>query len=204
MKILDVKGKGCPMPLIETKKALKGLQVNESLKIIIDNETSVKNVIHFLNDNNIAVGQNTETDGVFELIVNTTETIPEEVDETAYCSSSSCEMGIDYVVMLTKSRLGEGSDELGEALAGAMINTLKSMDTLPGKIMVLNSGVNLVVKGSLVINDMRDLEKSGVDIMVCGACLDYFGKMDDLAVGRVSNMHDILQGMLNADKVINF
>lgn len=203
MKILDVKGKRCPMPLIETKKALKGLQANESLKIIIDNETSVKNVVHFLNDNNIAVGQNTETDGIYELIVNTTETIPEEVDETAYCSSSG-EKGNNYVVMLSKNRLGEGSDELGEALVGAMINTLKSMDTLPGKIMILNSGVNLVVNGSLVINDMRDLEKSGVDIMVCGACLDYFGKMDELAVGRVSNMHDILEGMLNADKVMNF
>ena len=203
MKILDVKGKRCPMPLIETKKALKGLQANESLKIIIDNETSVKNVVHFLNDNNIAVGQNTETDGVYELIVNTTETIPEEVDETAYCSSSG-EKGNNYVVMLSKNRLGEGSDELGEALVGAMINTLKSMDTLPGKIMILNSGVNLVVNGSLVINDMRDLEKSGVDIMVCGACLDYFGKMDELAVGRVSNMHDILEGVINADKVMNF
>ena len=44
------------MPLIETKKALKGLQENESLKIIIDNETSVKNVVHFLNDNNNRTG----------------------------------------------------------------------------------------------------------------------------------------------------
>ena len=192
------------MPLIETKKALKGLQENESLKIIIDNETSVKNVVHFLNDNNIAVGQNTKADGVFELIVNTTEAIPEEVDETAYCSTcASNEKRDNYVVRLAKDRLGEGPDELGEALAVAMINTLKSMDTLPTKILVLNSGVSFVVNGSSVINDMRELEKAGVEIMVCGACLDYFDKMDELAVGKVSNMFDILDSMVKADKVIS-
>jgi sulfur relay (sulfurtransferase) complex TusBCD TusD component (DsrE family) len=43
-----------------------------------------------------------------------------------------------------------------------------------------------------------------VDIIVCGTCLDYFGKMDELAVGRITNMHDILESMLKADKVINF
>jgi len=107
------------------------------------------------------------------------------------------------VVRLAKDRLGEGPDELGEALAVAMINTLKSMDTLPTKILVLNSGVSFVVNGSSVINDMRELEKAGVEIMVCGACLDYFDKMDELAVGKVSNMFNILDSMVKADKVIS-
>jgi len=202
MKILDVKGKPCPMPLIETKKALKDLNSDETLKIIIDNETSVKNVMHFLNDNKIPVRQSGEA-GIFELLVSKTDENLEEVDETAYCSPGT-EKGSSYVVLLAKNRLGEGSDELGEALAGAMINTLKSMDTLPGKIIIINSGVDLVVKGSLVIKDLKELEQAGVDIIVCGACLDYFGKMNDLEVGRVSNMFDILDSMLKADKVIHF
>jgi len=202
MKILDVKGKRCPMPLIETKKALKELDADETLKVIIDNETSVKNVVHFLNDNNIPVRQTGDA-GIFELVVSQTNDNLEEVDETAYCSPSGT-TGNKYVVMLAKNRLGEGSAELGEALAGAMINTLKSMDSLPEKIIVMNSGIDFVVKGSIVLKDLKELEQSGVDIIVCGTCLDYFGKMDELEVGRVSNMYDILNSMLDVAKVINF
>jgi len=47
MKTIDVRGKQCPMPLIETKKALKETEENENLKILIDNPTSAKNVTHF-------------------------------------------------------------------------------------------------------------------------------------------------------------
>jgi len=202
MKILDVKGMRCPMPLIETKKALKDLGDDETLKIILDNETSVKNVVHFLSDNKVPVKQSTDG-GVFELIVNPVAGSLDEVDETAYCVAPA-NKGNSYVILLAKNRLGEGSDELGEALAGAMINTLKSMDTLPEKIIVMNSGIDFVVNGSLVLKPLKELEKQGVDIIVCGTCLDYFGKMDELAIGRVSNMFDILESMLKADKVINF
>ncbi len=202
MKILDVKGMRCPMPLIETKKALKDLGDGETLKILLDNETSVKNVVHFLNDNNVPLKQSSEG-GVSELVVSQAAESLEEVDETAYCAPSAVK-GNSYVVLLAKNRLGEGSDELGEALAGAMINTLKAMDSLPEKIIIMNSGIDFVVKGSLVLSPLKELEQQGVDIIVCGTCLDYFGKMDDLAVGRISNMHDILESMLKVDKVINF
>ena len=202
MKVLDVKGMGCPMPLIETKKALKDLKEDEALKILIDNETSVKNVMHFLTDNSIPVEKNQNKD-VWELSVNKTKMDLEEVDETIYCELPETGKG-SYVVLLAKNRLGEGSEELGEALAGAMIKTLKSLDPLPQKIIVMNSGSDFVIKGSLAINDLKELEDAGVEIIVCGTCLDYFGKMDEHVVGRVSNMLDILEGMQKADKVINF
>ncbi len=206
MKIIDVKGRQCPMPLIETKKALKEIGAQETLKILIDNTTSAKNVTHFLFDNEIKFTENKIGDTI-EILVNYSGKTLENVDETVYCSINEKpaeKPAGDYVVLMAKDRLGEGSDELGEALAGAMINTLKSMELLPKKIIFLNSGINLVVKGSLVLDDLTELQKNGVDIIVCGTCLDYFGKMDDLAVGRISNMLDILQSMKDAQKVLNF
>ncbi len=68
----------------------------------------------------------------------------------------------------------------------------------------MNAGIELVVNGSLFLNPLKELEQQGVDIIVCGTCFDYFGKMDELAVGRISNMHDILKSILKVDKVINF
>lgn len=201
MKILDVKGMKCPMPLIETKKALKGIEKDEALKIIIDNETSVKNVEHFLTDNGMEVSKS-EKNGIWEIVVNKNDNDLEDVQAEAYCSTS-VEADKSYVVMLAKDRLGEGSEELGIALVGAMLNALKSMDTLPNRILIMNSGVNLVINDALFLPHFKELEGMGVEILTCGACLDYYEKMDELAVGRVSNMHDILESMLKVGKVIN-
>lgn len=202
MKTIDVKGKQCPMPLIETKKALKEIDPNESLRVLIDNPTSAKNVTHFLSDNNITFIEKKEGSEI-EIIVNNNGQNLENVDETAYCTIDSIPAE-NYVVLMAKDRLGEGSDELGEALANAMINTLKSIDPLPTKIIFLNSGINLVVKGSLVLDNLKELQSNGVELIVCGTCLDYYGKMDELAIGRISNMLDIVESMKNAQKVLNF
>ena len=202
MKIIDVKGKQCPMPLIETKKALKETADSESLKILIDNPASAKNVTHFLSDNGIEFTEH-KAGEVIELVVNNKGKDLEDTDETAYCTGNS-PAPENYVVLMAKDRIGEGSEELGEALAGAMINTLKSLDPLPDKILFMNSGINLVVSGSLVLENLKELEDKGVDLVVCGTCLDYFGKMDELKVGRVSNMLDILESMKSAGKILNF
>ena len=202
MKILDTKGLKCPMPLIETKKALKEIATDESLKIIIDNETSVKNVTHFLEDNGMPVQQQKVGD-TFELLVNKTgDESLETSDAAAYCETPS-EKDNSYVVMLAKDYLGEGVHELGHALVGSLLNTIIASDNLPRKIIFMNSGINLVTKGSLFLPQLKEIESKGVTIITCGTCLDYYGKMDNLEVGRVSNMAEIMESMLDVGKVIN-
>lgn len=201
MKILDAKGLKCPMPLIETKKALKEIDKDESLKIIVDNETSVKNVEHFLTDNGMEV-ERTEKNGIFEIVVNKQEGDLEDVQAEAYCTPAPA-ADTSYSVMFAKDRIGEGSEELGNVLVGGFLNTLKEREVLPQKIMFMNSGINLVLNDSPALPLLKELEEQGVDLVSCGTCLDYFGKMDELAVGRVSNMYEILESMLAVGKVIN-
>jgi len=201
MKILDVKGKSCPMPLIETKRALKEVGNNQALKIIIDSENAVKNVTHYLEDNNMPVST-VKVGNTWEISVNKGEEDIENTVPEAYCTTSD-DKDNNYIVVYSKDRIGEGSDDLGNALVGAMLNTIKEMDTLPQKIIFINSGINLVVNGSFVIPQLKDLEKRGVDMISCGTCLDYFDKNEELAVGRVSNMMEIMEAMLNTGKVIN-
>lgn len=201
MKVLDAKGLKCPMPLIETKKALQGIEKDEALKIIIDNETSVKNVEHFLTDNGMEAIR-TEKNGIYEIVVNKQDGDLEDVQAEAYCAPAG-ETDSSYVVMFAKDRLGEGSDELGNVLVGGFLNTIKERDVLPDKIIFMNSGINLVLKDSPALPLLKELADKKVDLVSCGTCLDYFGKMDELAVGRVSNMYEILESMLAVGKVIN-
>ena len=46
------------------------------------------------------------------------------------------------------------------------------------------------------------LEEKGVQILVCGTCLNYYGLTEQLQIGTVSNMYDITQALQLAQKVI--
>jgi selenium metabolism protein YedF len=201
MKILDVKGLKCPMPLIETKKALKSLAEGELLKIVIDNDTSVKNVEHYLTDNGMKA-EIKKNNGIYELITGKQGADLENTQPELYCTPANPALP-SYVVLFAKDRLGEGSDELGNALVGAMLNSIKNLELRPQKMIFMNSGINLVTTGSLVLPMLKNLEEQGVEMITCGTCLDYFGKMEDLQVGRVSNMHEIMENLLSVSKIIN-
>ena len=44
MKQLDMRGKACPMPVIETKKLLEELNRAEAVTVLVDNEIAVQNL----------------------------------------------------------------------------------------------------------------------------------------------------------------
>jgi selenium metabolism protein YedF len=201
MKIIDVKGKKCPMPLIETKKALKEIGNDESLKVILDSETSVQNVMRYLKDNNILAEQQ-KIGNEFEVLVKGFGNSAELTDVEPYCETST-QVDKSYIVVFAKDRVGEGDEDLGLVLAGSLLNTIKEYDVLPQKIIFLNSGINLVLKGAPALVHLSELEKRGVDLITCGTCLNYFEKADQLAVGRVTNMYEILDSLLKTGKVIN-
>ena len=83
MKTINAKGELCPRPLIMTKKALEEIQENDSLKILVDNETSKINVVHYLEDNGMIVKCNQSGD-VHEILVSKKGVAFEEVVEE-YC-----------------------------------------------------------------------------------------------------------------------
>jgi hypothetical protein len=41
-----------------------------------------------------------------------------------------------------------------------------------------------------------------VEILSCGTCLDFYGLKEKLKVGIISNMYDIAQSLLEADRLI--
>ena len=200
MRTVDAKGKLCPMPLIMTKKAIDEIKENESLKILIDNDTSVKNVTRFLEEHGMKV--NTEKNGnVYELIVNKTGDIPEGTKAEDYCSVEDAKL-TNYVVAIQRNKLGDGAEELGTILIKGFINTLPEVTLKPKTIVFLNSGIFMALKDSPVIDSLKKLEDIGVEILSCGTCLDFYKKKEELGVGKISNMYDILERLSQAGNVI--
>jgi selenium metabolism protein YedF len=91
---------------------------------------------------------------------------------------------------------------LGTILIKAFINTLPETTATPKTIIFLNSGIFLALKDSPVLDSLIKLEQSGVEILTCGTCLDYYKKKEELGVGNISNMYDILERLSQAGNVI--
>ena len=73
---------------------------------------------------------------------------------------------------------------------------------MPKAVLFLNGGIRLALKGSSVIKELTVLKEKGVEMLVCGTCLDYFGEKDNLELGTVSNMYDIVEKMNESPKVV--
>ena len=52
-------------------------------------------------------------------------------------------------------------------------------------------------------NALKELEKMGLEIISCGACLEFYGKSKELKIGRVGNALEILNLLFDKDKIVS-
>ncbi len=202
MRIVDTKGQMCPAPLIAVKKALRETVVGESFSVITDNQTSFDNLSRFLKDYN-ADFQIIETEGVWTLTVTKTSDDITPVKAEDYCPSpiSHFEKG-NFIIVISSDKMGEGDEELGHLLMNNFIKALKDIEKLPTHIVFYNKGVTLVTNNSLVIDNLRDLEKTGVELLLCATCVNFYKIEANIGAGSLSNMYSIAEIMTNAGNIV--
>ena len=96
--------------------------------------------------------------------------------------------------------MGEGDAELGKTLLKGFIYTFTEMETLPKILLFYNAGAKVTATGSDSIEDLKELENRGVEILTCGACVDYYGL--EVGVGSVTNMYSIIEKQMRAERII--
>ena len=110
--------------------------------------------------------------------------------------------GAGYAVFVGRDIIGSGDRELGTNLMRMFFYTLAQSDDLPRSILFMNAGVKLPAGDEQVVEHLKVLMEKGVEVLVCGTCLNFYGIADRLGAGTVSNMYDILSQMQAASKVI--
>jgi selenium metabolism protein YedF len=202
MKIVDARGELCPKPLIMAKQAISQLEPGEQIEILSDNETSYNNLMTFLK----ALGTNPQSskeNDVYRIIAtsggqaNTPALNPE-----AYCETSTPAQKGNFVVAIKSNKMGEGDDQLGKMLIRGFINALPELTNLPSHIIFYNSGVFLATKGTDTAETLKKLEQAGVNIVVCGTCVDFFNLKDQMETGTISNMYHIATLLASTGHVI--
>lgn len=195
---VDGKGLLCPQPLILTRKALKKSETGESLVIECDNRTAYQNIITYLEDQALSPA-GTEMNGLFRIEVINEPTLKDEavqITEGVGVKSSA------YVVVVSSDRMGEGDPQLGTILMKGFLNALNEQPVLPTHLVFYNAGAKMATKDSGVYSSLQLLEESGVQILVCGTCADFYGIKEQLGVGKISNMFTITETMVKAGHVV--
>ena len=105
------------------------------------------------------------------------------------------------VIVINNDQMGQGDRTLGRKILGACLRKLLPLEGLDA-VVLYNAGVKLGVKDSELAADLAQLFERGVDVLLCGTCLEHFGLEDQLVVDRVSNMDEILATLWSADRVI--
>jgi selenium metabolism protein YedF len=195
-KEIDCRGLACPAPVLQTKEAIEGEHPN-GIKVVVDNEAAKENVSRFMGSQGLEVSVKQEG-GDFHIMgkIGKCAVAKTPVDEKS-------ESGQKIMVMVANDRMGHGDDELGAKLMLSFLKTLKEMGDELWRLVFVNNGVKLTIKGSDVLPVIQEHEKTGIHILVCGTCLTHFNLLDQKQVGETTNMLDIITAMQLADKVIN-
>ncbi len=186
-------GQTCPIPVIMTKNALK--EIAEGLiEVSIDNKISKENIEKFSKEMGFSFTTR-EENGIFFIQINKT------INEALSNSSTSNDEN-NTIIVIASDKMGDGETALGETLMKGFIYTLTEMEILPKAILFYNKGVFLTASNETTIKDLRILEERGVEILSCGACLNFYHLENNIAVGSITNMYNIIDKQMKANKVI--
>lgn len=202
--IVDARGLACPEPVLLVRKAIAG---NDEVTVIVDNETAVENIRRLATKAVFAFAVTEKGEGwEISLIRTAAAGEPQAAagvgDAEISCDAAPAGERGPFVVALADNRMGRGDDVLGDVLIRAFVHTLAQRRPLPATLVCYNAGVKLAATDSPVLDDLEQMARDGVEIMVCGTCVNYFDLGQRIGVGRVSNMYDILEAMAGAGRLV--
>ena len=198
---IDARGLSCPQPVLLVRKALAGMGDQGLLTVLVDDPGSRDNVDRFAASQGCDV-QVEERAGEWELVL--TKGMECALPQAEAEPVAKPPAGKGPVVLLSTDRVGRGDAELGRVLAAAYLATLREVDPLPTHLIFINGAVRLTTEGSEQVEEIRELEKRGVEILSCGTCLDFFGLTDKLRVGRSTNTFESASILVQASRVVTF
>jgi selenium metabolism protein YedF len=193
--VIDARGLGCPKPVMLANEALSKIKEGE-IKILVDNESSVKNILRFAEKSGYFSESKQENNHWCVTIVKGFKCeLPKT--ETGENKDFSKEL---FVIIATDS-MGK-DEELGKILMKAYLETMLAYKELPNTIFFMNTGIRLTTINENIIPIIKEIENQGVEIFTCGTCLKFFNLESELKVGYRGTTNHIVEGIKEHKKTV--
>ncbi|MGB4146754.1 MAG: sulfurtransferase-like selenium metabolism protein YedF [Acetomicrobium sp.] len=205
MKVVDARGMICPKPVILTKQAIDSGE--KEIEVLVDNDVSFQNVKRFLKSRGYSVIEDIKQDDGTYVIRGKYEGPSEDRTErrqtTSLTSTTSAQNDKKSIgILILSDTLGKPNDGLGEVLMKSFLGVLLEEDEPPVVLALMNEGVLLALPENSACDTLKDLEKKGTTILVCGTCTNHFGVTEKVAVGTISNMFQITKAVMQVNKAL--
>lgn len=198
--MINAVGDQCPIPVVKTTKAFKTINGSAIVEVHVDNEIAVQNLTKLANSKNFKSFAEKKDEKLYIVTIQAEGAAQESTEEV--CVTCIPDKRVNTVVAIASDKMGQGNDELGKVLMKGFIFALSQLEELPKTILFYNGGATITTEGSVSLEDLKNMEAQGVEILTCGTCLDYYGLKEKLAVGSVTNMYTIVEKLSQADKII--
>lgn len=201
---IDCKGLPCPQPVLRCKETIEK-DGPAKLVVIVDNDAARENVTRFMTMQGYTV--QAEKSGSDHIVTGLRAGGAGSGDDCTECAvmteaEISAAAREKILVFVPTEVVGSGDDELGAGLMYNFMVTLKELGDELWRVVLVNGGVKLAVPGHRCFEELKKLEESGVSVLVCGTCLEFFGLTDQRGLGDVTNMLDVVTSFQLATKTI--
>lgn len=188
-KTIDARGLMCPQPVIMAKRELSSMETG-AITVLVDNATASRN----LQDLAATQGLDAQTEQQGDDFAVTISKAA--AAEAAALANSGA------IVLISSDKFGDGDEQFSQTLLRNFIFALTEVEAKPATMLFVNKGAFFTCENSPVLESLHALEEGGVEILTCGACLDFYGLKESLQAGKVTNMYVIAEKLLSATNVV--
>ncbi len=199
--VVNAVGEQCPIPVVKATRALREMTGPGTLEVHVDNEIAVQNLTRMAAGHKLAARSEKRSGQEFVVTMEVTNPVGEAPMEEPPLSCAPDVRG-NLVVAVDSAVMGRGSEELGGVLMKGFLFAVSQLPELPKTMLFYNGGARLTCKDSASLEDLKNLEAQGVEILTCGTCLNHYGLTEELAVGGVTNMYSIVEKLAGAGQVV--
>jgi len=206
MTTLNMLGQPCPIPVVEAKKAL---QQGQDVTVLVDNAIAVQNLEKMAAGLGFAFSFEQKGEAEYAVTI-LSKGGADGGAECPACQAASRPAASQPAVgqtggvifLITGDQIGISAEEPGKKLMQTFLYSLAQLPTAPEIILLINAGVKLAAQGSEVLDNLKALAEHGADIRSCGQCLTYYGLTEKLAVGKITNMMEIVELLTSSRRTV--
>jgi len=204
MITLNMLGKPCPIPVVEAKKAL--LQ-GQDVMVLVDNAIAVQNLEKMATGlgHGFSYEQKSEAEYTVAIMVKNPDGQQASCQVMAPAAAPEAmplAVSDSQIFLITGDQIGISAEEPGKKLMQTFLYSLAQLPKAPEIILLINAGVKLAVQGSEVLDNLKTIAEHGADIRSCGQCLNYYGLTEKLAVGKITNMMEIVEFLTSSRRTV--